>query len=385
MEVHEDFDSTLWMTGYDYVYNDADPSPVTPEPDSVVDAHGMQVAGLIAAMHNNILPETEPMFGPGQGGNWESTAGVAPDCTILPMRIFDEFGEVTNDVALADAVDSAWESGAAVMNCSWGTTGNLHPTIVNAFNRALINGRGGKGCVVVASVGNNPLAGIKEPASLDSVISVGSIDKNDFYAVYSARGPELDLVAPSAGGYNSFTGLLDTLNSFYTVDREGAIGANSKVYGNCGVTNDYEYSCSFGKTSASAPLVAGIVALLLSVDNNLTRDQIQDILRASAEKDLGPGTIGPGHDLSYGYGRVSGVRAMSSLRRGDVDGYPGITTNDYVYLAQYMFGGGPAPFPDVTFGDVNCAGVIDISDLTYLFTYIFGGGPAPPYPCLNFF
>ncbi len=67
---------------------------------------------------------------------------------------------------------------------------------------------------------------------------------------------------------------------------------------------------------------------------------------------------------------------------GDADFSGGIDISDVVYLIQYIFGGGPAPFPIVLAGDADCTGNIDISDAVYLISYIFGGGPSPCNPCL---
>jgi len=59
-------------------------------------------------------------------------------------------------------------------------------------------------------------------------------------------------------------------------------------------------------TSFSAPIVAGVAALVISVNPSLTASQIQDILKQSAD-DLGP----VGFDSTYGWGRVNAARAVS--------------------------------------------------------------------------
>ncbi|MFH1686232.1 MAG: hypothetical protein ABIE70_01765, partial [bacterium] len=57
---------------------------------------------------------------------------------------------------------------------------------------------------------------------------------------------------------------------------------------------------------------------------------------------------------------------------------------DLVWLVNYMFNGGPAPFPSVLLADVNCDGEIDIANLNYLVDYMLNGGPAPVNPCFEF-
>lgn len=138
------------------------------------------------------------------------------------------------------------------------------------------------------------------------------------------------------------------------------------------------------RTSGAAPLVSGVAGLLLSIDSTLTRDQVQEILRASAVKVLNGDTIDVSDIPYYGYGRVSGVRALSSVMRGDMDGNPGINNGDLNYMVNYIFRGGPPPFPDKHFGDVNCDSNVNIQDLLYLNNYLNQGGPPPPNPCLQF-
>ncbi|MFH1688513.1 MAG: hypothetical protein ABIE70_13460, partial [bacterium] len=103
----------------------------------------------------------------------------------------------------------------------------------------------------------------------------------------------------------------------------------------------------------------------------LTASEIFDILRYSAVTDLDWGPISP-PDTLYGYGRVDAFRAILSIsHNGDVnnDG-EGPDIGDLVWLVNYMFNGGPAPFPSVLLADVNCDGEIDIANLNYLVDYM---------------
>ncbi len=65
---------------------------------------------------------------------------------------------------------------------------------------------------------------------------------------------------------------------------------------------------------------------------------------------------------------------------GDADGFGSVSVSDVVYLINYIFVGGLAPFP-LQAGDVDCAGIINISDAVYLINYIFAGGPQPCAEC----
>ena len=75
------------------------------------------------------------------------------------------------------------------------------------------------------------------------------------------------------------------------------------------------YTSGFGGTSSAAPLMAGICALLLSANPDLTVTDIKNILRQSADK-IGPaGTYdSSGHSDFYGYGRVNALRAVQLAR-----------------------------------------------------------------------
>jgi hypothetical protein len=129
------------------------------------------------------------------------------------------------------------------------------------------------------------------------------------------------------------------------------------------------------------------VGLLLSIDTSLSRDQVQQILRTSAVRDLGWKTIdttNPDDRMYYGYGKLSGLRAISTLLRGDCNATGTINIGDVTYLMNYLFSGGPEPFPDKIYGDANCNGRLNVSDLTFLLNYLTGGGPAPAKPCHAF-
>lgn len=95
---HEDLPLSRIVAGYDYVYLDTDPSAGGNQ------AHGMAVVGVIAASQNNNLGIT----------------GVAPNCKVMNIRIFDEYGFPTSNGNIADAIDFAWENGAHVISNSWG-------------------------------------------------------------------------------------------------------------------------------------------------------------------------------------------------------------------------------------------------------------------------
>ncbi|MBK8555468.1 MAG: S8 family serine peptidase [Lewinellaceae bacterium] len=73
------------------------------------------------------------------------------------------------------------------------------------------------------------------------------------------------------------------------------------------------FTSSFGGTSSAAPLAAGVCALMLSANPNLTLSAIGQILRNSADK-IGSGYDANGHSNHYGYGRINALRAVQQAQ-----------------------------------------------------------------------
>ena len=71
----------------------------------------------------------------------------------------------------------------------------------------------------------------------------------------------------------------------------------------------------------------------------------------------------------------------TSFLFGDADFNTFISISDAVYLINYIFAGGPPPFPIKLIGDADCNAIISISDAVYIINYIFAGGPPPCNPC----
>jgi uncharacterized delta-60 repeat protein len=263
------------VAGYDFYDGDSTPDP------SGNDAHGTACAGLVAAQGNNGLGVT----------------GVAWHCKIMPVRIVGPNGFVTTS-DIATAFRWAANHGADVMSNSWGSTSAL-PVIYSAIQDVTVEGgigRDGKGCVVLAASGNWANGGsVVYPAKYPEVIAVGATDHNDVVWYYSGSGPELDIVAPS--GKTNLNG------DIWTTDIAGSAGYNNRTPG------ILDYTDKMGGTSAACPIAAGIAALILSLDPNLTNFEVQDILQASAV-DL----IGVDFDSYYGHGRVDARSAVDLVQ-----------------------------------------------------------------------
>jgi Subtilisin-like serine proteases len=241
-------------------------------------AHGQAVAGIVAAKRDNNI----------------GIAGISDFAQIIPVNIFYG-GESTNDIA--NAINWAWNQGGAdILQNSWSAESTVIVDVIkNAINNAYTNGRNGKGCVIVFSSGNyHPdgsslvkFNGVAFPANLPNVIAVGAVARDGNIALYSSRGQEIDLVAPS--GQNGAPNV-------WTIDRMGAPGYSTE-----------NYTSSFSGTSAAAPQVSGVAALVLAKFPNLTAAEVKNLLIQNAT-DMGP----IGFDNTFGYGRVNASAALLS-------------------------------------------------------------------------
>src|SRR6056297_1180145 len=234
--------------------------------------HGQACAGIVGATQNNN----------------EGISGVAPCVDIVPINIF--IG-TESSADLADAIDWAWDEGDSdVLSNSWGYTaqGTYHDNIASAIGRARTQGRNGRGAIVVFASGNENLnfAGVTFPANVAGVLTVGAVDNDGNIQNYSSRGPQIDLVAPS--------GDAGLAGDVVTTDRPGAPGYNN---GN--------YTTNFNGTSAACPQVAGVAALMLSLDPFQTESQIKSKITSSA--------TGTGFNNNTGHGRLNAQAALQQV------------------------------------------------------------------------
>ena len=211
--------------------------------------HGTHVAGTVAALTNNSL----------------GVAGVAFNARVVPARVLGKCGGFTSDIA--DAI--IWSSGgtvsgvpananpAKVISMSLGGGGACGATTQSAINTARSNGAS----VIVAAGNSNANAANFSPASCAGVVTVAAVGRNGGKASYSNFGATVEIAAPGgSGGVNS---VLSTLNA-------GQMGPTGDSY------------ALYNGTSMATPHVAGVVALMLSVNNSLTPTQVTTILQSTA-------------------------------------------------------------------------------------------------------
>lgn len=279
------------------------------------ESHGTAVSGTVAARGDNNLGLT----------------GVCPQCSLAPVRLL---GAATNDaLSIAEAFSRACDptgdgtgQGAWVINNSWGPGFSqffpLSTSERNAFDRCRSVGRGGKGTVIVFAAGNSTANVASDAyAKHPSILGVAASTNLDDWAAYSNYGEEIDIAAPSLGG---------TVNEdnfgIVTADVSGNEGYS--IDGN-GDGTDYptNYTNSFSGTSAASPVVAGLCGLILSVNPDLTSEQVRLVLTTTADKiradkvdwaqifgqDLEAlfDYDDNGHSIAFGYGRINAAAAIA--------------------------------------------------------------------------
>jgi len=223
--------------------------------DSV--GHGTHVASTIA----------------GRTNNQEGIAGVAWGARIMPVKALNWRGS-GNISDVARGIRWAVDNGADIINMSLGGSDNS-----NTFKSA-IDYADEHDVLVIAAVGNEYADGspVSYPAAYDNVLSVAATDKDDNPASFSSSGDYIDVAAPG-------------------VD---ILAATSRLFG-------WSY-ISFEGTSMATPFVSGLAALLLSIDPDLSNQELMDLITSTAV-DVGA----EGWDDRTGYGRVDAAAALAAL------------------------------------------------------------------------
>jgi subtilisin family serine protease len=229
----------LFVDGYDFVNQDADPRDD--------EGHGTAVAGVIAARTQNR----------------EGQAGMCWTCKVMPIKVLDASGSGTTS-NIAAGIVWAVNHGARVVNLSLGGAGTTQ-ALEDAVDYAT-----SKGAVVLAAAGNSGTTTRFYPAAYPGVLSVAATTPADKLYDWSNRGedwvqvaaPGCDVAPVRGGGYGTFCG-----------------------------------------TSAAPPVVSGIAALALSLDEGLSPAQLDEGLRAGALDRVS----------SVHYGRVDALRTLAAL------------------------------------------------------------------------
>jgi subtilisin len=198
--------------------------------------HGTHVSGTIAAENNSI-----------------GVTGIAYNSKIMPVKVLDANGSGSYS-SITKGIYYAVDNGANVINLSLGGNSSKD-TLKSAIEYA-----SNKGVIVVMAAGNNSDALPSYPAryAYNSGIAVGAVDKNNNLADFSNRSGSQEITYVTAPGVD--------------------------VYST--IPND-QYA-NYNGTSMAAPHIAGVVALMLSANPNLTDIQVRQIIISTSANSTNP-------------------------------------------------------------------------------------------------
>lgn len=279
--------------GYDFANSDNDPMDDH--------SHGTHCAGTVAG-----------------DGTYASQTGMAPDATIMALKVLDSTGNGTES-GTWNAIQFAVDNGADIMSMSIGwqhSWGVDREGWRDAMNNALAAGviaavaAGNEGDQTstypipdnVRSPGDVPPPWLNPDQTLvggtSAVVCVGATDSNDDIAYFSSLGP---VTWGSVTNYNDYAynpgiGLLRPDLS--------APGMNIKSldYG-----SDTGYADGWNGTSMATPCVAGVMALMVQKNPNITPAEINQILETTVEIPQSP------KNNTFGSGRVNALSAVTAV------------------------------------------------------------------------
>ena len=227
-------------------------------------------------------------------GNDSGIMGIAPSASLLSIRVLDGEGE-GDSFTVAQGIVEAANRGAQVINLSLGGTGGS-TVLKNAVEYAR-----SKGSLVVAAVGNEGVSGVSYPAKFDNVIGVTSVDANGRQSSFANYGEGVDIAAPGVGVFTAW---------------------------------EDEALVAFSGTSSATAFVSGALASEISLNPNLSNDQVVELLYKYSNESEKPGFDEFTGNGILNVGRIEN-RNVPNLHDGAIVGY---------YFDPEEMKGGTTPF-----------------------------------------
>jgi PKD repeat protein len=269
-------------------------------------SHGTHASGLIAAETNNDL----------------GVASIGNRISLMAIKATKDADNPADLYYALEGIVWAAQNGANVISMSFGTayrTQTMQDVVNFAYN---------KGCLLVASAGNDGKDEPNYPAALDHVIAVGSCNGDDKKSYFSNYGTWLDLLSPGGMAINSSFGILSTSTI-----------ATSNV-ASYGVGGGYETKLG---TSMAAPIVSGLCGLMLSANPSLTPEKLTTILKNTCDDIYG---LNPTYVSKLGAGRINAAKAVQAA----MSSRSSLTAN-FASSATTIGSGATIRFADLTDGD----------------------------------
>ena len=294
--LHPDLMPNL-LPGFDAYADSLSDTHGYPTPNFSSDGHGTACAGIVGAVQDNAI----------------GTTGIAPQARLIPVRIFyymQYAGNIgvqpfTSTFGLLNGAAYAWRiADCDIMSTSAGLSAlfiqalQIDTQLINdEIDSAFIQGRNGLGVSMFFSAGNDDINDVLWPANLSTTMAVGASDMCDH------RKSPTDCSGENWG--STFGDHLDFMAPGVKIATTDMLGAN-------GFTTN-ALTLTFNGTSAACPNAAGVGALLLSANPNLTNEQVRQILSWTAEKvTYGYDSLAVlgSWDMEAGYGRLNAHQAI---------------------------------------------------------------------------
>jgi PKD repeat protein len=259
---HPDLENKI-VAQWDSFYNQPSANPPsTGDPSDW--SHGTHTAGLVAAHTDNDV----------------GVAGIGFNVGLIGIKASNNNN--ANSIYGYGGVSWALNNGAHIVSMSYGGAG------YSQTDQNLFNAGHNMGVVFFGSAGNDDSPALRYPASYNHVISVASTDENDGKSWFSSYGTAVDISSPGGSGTQGPDGVLSTTFS-------------STSLGN------YDY---FFGTSMACPVAAGLGALVLSINPELSPDQVEEILKNTSDdiEAQNPNYIG-----QLGAGRINAYEAVKAV------------------------------------------------------------------------
>lgn len=285
---HTDLDDNLFNRHKNYFLSS--PFDGSPQPRTRNGDHGTSVAGIIAA----------------EGWNNIGIRGVAPNAAVAGFRYIGSAGDITRVLDQADGPYSIfnYSYGYSFTNYSFPWDGTYQDKLLDMYTTS---GRNGLGAIYVKSAGNsyrecdfydnsyylieNVGVCYAHNANLDGdnvaipMIVVGALNAKGYRSSYSSTGSSL-WVSAFGGEYGSDDPAVLTIDQAGCANGYSRTGVSGSDFeqGVDPLNADCDYTHTFNGTSSAAPMVSGVVALMLEANPALTARDVKYILAVTADQ-----------------------------------------------------------------------------------------------------
>ncbi|MDE0953552.1 MAG: S8 family serine peptidase, partial [Candidatus Poseidoniales archaeon] len=317
----DDLSDPKWVAGCDATsWNSQECNDGEFDPDDG-NGHGTHVAGIAL----------------GTGDDRRVNQGYAPGSYLVDVKVMtDSGGSAGGDEGpiikglqwVLQNVNTDWgnndsSEGIDIMTMSFGSGsspagGNDQGDDGNNSAARLVNDCAEAGIVPIAAIGNDGTNRVTSVGAADSAITVGAIDdqntiqrNDDDIADYSNSGPRVDdndedkwdelkpdVVAPGSG-----------------ITSAQHAASSSTIPGQDSTSLADDGYVSMDGTSMSTPAVAGLVAVILQIDDELEPQEVKDILRNNSEVRGSPSmpSVSDIWNDKYGFGIIDGNLILQAL------------------------------------------------------------------------